>query len=587
MTLSSRRAHILFSAFFFCASGALGQDSETPLQPPDRSSPRAALMTFLNSTDAVAAHLAQDYLPSPSRATFNRFVALTDVAVESLDLNGIPPASRRKAGAGAALALYEVLNRIALPPWAEIPDATQMGLLEGPAATRWVVPNTEIALVRAEDGARSGEYLFSADSVARADEFYARVRGLAHRRTVPLQNMEEIVATGGGWMVPYSWTQALPSFLRTPLAGQSSWKWIGLALVLGATAGFLRLAFRLSRLGSSEHPFRRALALFTMPAFVLLAALGVTYLALFQLNLVRGVGAVVQLAANVLIVVTLAWLLWSLVQLLAEAIITSPRIAPESIDAHLIRIAARLLGIVGAVTLLAVGADRLGMPVYGIVAGLGVGGLAVALAARPTVENLIGGLSLFADKPIRVGDLCKYGDAIGTVEAIGMRSTRIRGRDRAVTTIPNAVLATMPIENLTQRDRILIKGVISLRYETSPEQLREVLGKVRDMLLADPRIDPDPASVRFVELARSSLDIQLFAYVMTRDWWEFLGIREEILVRVMEIVQGAGTALAFPSQTLYLGRDAVADGTDIRAPEGRVREWWHTGAQAARADATD
>lgn len=587
MKLFSRQAQVLLLALLFWVPAALGQDLEQPLKPPDRSSPRAALMTFLETTDAVATSIEEDYLPSPSRAAFNRLGALTAVAVESLDLSSIPPAARRKAGRAAALALYEILNRIALPPLAEIPDAAQMELLEGGNATRWVIPNTEIALVRAEDGVRPGEFLFSADTVARAEEFYARVRGLAYARTVPLEDLGQIVATGGGWMVPYSWTQALPSFLRTPLAGQSGWKWAGLALILGAAAVFLRLAFGLLRPGSTEHPFRRALARCASPILVLAAAVGVAYLALIQLNLVGDVGVAVQVVTDVVVVFALAWLVWSSAQLLAEAIVTSPRIAPESVDAHLIRVGARLLGIVGVVTLLSLGADRLGVPLYGIVAGLGVGGLAVALAAQPTVENLIGGLSLFADKPMRVGDFCKYGNSLGTVEAIGIRSTRIRGRDRAVTTIPNAALATMPIENLTRRDRTLIKAVISLRYETSPGQLRQVLLKLREMLLADPLIDPDPASVRFVELARSSLDIELFAYVKTSDWWAFLRAREEIFLRVMDIVERAGTALAFPSQTLYLGRDTASDRVPSGAADVRVGERWRTRAHVARTDASD
>ena len=201
--------------------------------------------------------------------------------------------------------------------------------------------------------------------------------------------------------------------------------------------------------------------------------------------------------------------------MVAEAIIASPRIAPESVDAHLIRICTRLLGMVAGAGLLALGADRLGMPVYGIVAGLGVGGLAIALAAQPTVENLIGGLSLFADKPIRVGDFCRCGTDEGTVEAIGIRSTRIRGIDRTLTTIPNAALSKMSIVNFAQRDRMLIKSVIGVRYETSPEQLRYLLVKIREMLLGHPRIHPDPARARFIGFGACSLDIEVFAYVTT------------------------------------------------------------------------
>ena len=250
-----------------------------------------------------------------------------------------------------------------------------------------------------------------------------------------------------------------------------------------------------------------------MPAFFLLAAPAVAYLALVQLNL-RGVAAsAIELAATAVMFLAGAWISWRFAPVVAEAIIASPRIAPESIDAHLIRICTRLLGMVAGAGLLAVGADRLGLPVYGIVAGLGVGGLAIALAAQPTIENLIGGLNLFADKPIRVGDFCRCGTDEGTVEAIGIRSTRIRGTDRTLTTIPNAALSKMSIVNLAQRDRMLIQSVIGVRYETSPEQLRYLLVKIREMLLGHPRIHPDPARARFIGFGACSLDIEVFAYV--------------------------------------------------------------------------
>ena len=164
------------------------------------------------------------------------------------------------------------------------------------------------------------------------------------------------------------------------------------------------------------------------------------------------------------------------------------------------------------------------------------------------------------------------------MEAIGIRSTRIRGIDRTLTSIPNAALAKMPIVNFTRRDQMLIQAVIGLRYETTPEQLRYILIKLREMLLGHPRVHPDPARARFIGFGASSLDIQVFAYVMSRDWGEFLGIREDILLRVMDIVEEGGAAIAFPSQTLYLGRDQAPDGDKVEAAEARVRAWREAGA---------
>ena len=404
-----------------------------------------------------------------------------------------------------------------------------------------------------------------------------RVRKLPDIRPVPLENLHDILANGGGWLVPHAWIESWPAWLRTPLAGQASWKWIALTLILVVFAVLLRWVYRLSRLGGHEHPFLQALTRSVLPGFLLLAAPAMAYLALVQINLIGSVGSAVGLAAAALMFLAGAWIAWRIAPVVAEAIIASPKIPPESIDAHLIRVGARLLGIIGSAMLLAVGADRLGVPVYGIVAGLGVGGLAVALAAQPTLENLIGGLNLFADRPIRVGDLCKYGTDLGTVEAIGIRSTRIRGNDRTLTTIPNAALAKMPIVNLTRRDRMLIKAVIGLRYETGPEQLRYVLVKLREMLLGHPRVHPDPVRARFIGFGASSLDIEVFAYVMTSDWAEFLGIQEDILLRVMDIVEQSGTGFAFPSRTLYFARDGGLDAPRTESAEAQVRQWQDEG----------
>jgi MscS family membrane protein len=567
------RRRVAAWGLYFAAMIAFGQDPAYPLKPLDRSSPRAALKTFLDSGDALGEALVREYLPSPSRAEYHRVFSLAEQLVDGLDLSQVPPAARRKAGAAAAIALYDTLSRIPLPSPSEIPDTDQAVPFAGTNAAHWVVPNTEIILTRAQGGAHHGEFLFSAETVAKADVFYNRVQSRAYRRPIPLENMRDVMITGGGWLFPPSWVKSMPAWLRSPLAGQAAWKWIVLALILGVFALFLRLAFRLSRCGRDAHPVLRSFAQLASPVFFLLATPGVVYLLLVQVNLRDRVGSGVELAATAVMHVVGAWISWRAALVIAEAVIASPRGAPEGIDAHLIRICSRLMGILAGAWVLAVGADRLGVPVYGIVAGLGVGGLAIALAAQPTVENLIGGLSLFADKPVRVGDFCRCGSDEGTIEAIGIRSTRIRGLDRTVTTIPNAALSKMSIVNFAQRDRILIQSVIGVRYETSQDQMRYLLAKIGEMLRGHPRIHPDTVRVRFMGFGSSSLDIEVFAYAATRDKAEFLGIREDVWLRVMDIVEQSGTVMAFPSQTLYFARDRGLDADRTRDAEIQARQW--------------
>ena len=573
---SLRRLAVLWVALFI-ATLARGQDPTHPLKPVDLSSPRATLKTFLDAGDAVGAYLARDYLRSPSRTKFDHLFSLAGPVVKCLDLTEVAPAARRKTGFAAAAGLYETLNRIQLPPSDQIPDAAQLSGLSGSNPERWVVPDTEIVIERVKSGPRSGEFLFSAGTVARSEEFYQRVRGLAYTRLVPLEHFREITIGGGGWMIPIAWIKALPPWLRAPIAEQAAWKWIILFLILGCCALLLRPVSRLSRRGSSEHPVLHGLARLALPLFFLVATPAVTYFALAQINFIGEVASIIQIAATAIMFLAGAWIVWRIAPVLAEAIIATPKINTESIDAYLIRICMRLLGIVVAAGLLAVGASQLGLPVYGILAGLGVGGLAIALAAQPTVENLIGGLSLFADKPIRVGDVCRYGTEEGTVEAIGIRSTLLRGGDRTLTTMPNGVLSKMPLVNLSQRDRMLIRSVIGLRYETSPEQLRYLLVKIREALLRHPKIPPDLVRVRFVGFGPSSLDIELFAYVKTTKGPELLSVREELFLQVMDIVNESGTGFAFPSQTLYFGRDGGLDAKKTEAAEAQMRQWQEEG----------
>jgi MscS family membrane protein len=219
----------------------------------------------------------------------------------------------------------------------------------------------------------------------------------------------------------------------------------------------------------------------------------------------------------------------------------------------------------------------LGVNITAAVAGLGVGGIAVALAAQKTVENLFGGITLFADRPVAVGDFCRYGANVGTVEEIGLRSTRIRSLDRTIVTVPNSEFSNLSLENFAKRDRMRLFTMIGVRYETSPEQLRFLLARLREVLLAHPRVTDDPARVRFVGFGAYSLDLEVFAYVDTADWSEFLSIREDLYLRFMDAVAEAGTGFAFPSSTTYVGRDEGLDEERTRTAEEEVARWRERG----------
>ena len=208
------------------------------------------------------------------------------------------------------------------------------------------------------------------------------------------------------------------------------------------------------------------------------------------------------------------------------------------------------------------------LSVFGIdptaaLAGLGIGGIAVALAAQKTLENVIGGLSLVFDEAVRVGDTLKLGETVGTVDQIGLRSTRIRTMDRTMVTVPNGQISTASIETLSVRDKFLFRHVVGLRYETSSGQIRTVVDAIRDLLASNNFVETESVRVRFIRFGPSSLDVELFSYVYAVDWNRFLEIQQELLLNVMGIVESSGSGIAFPSQTVYLSEHRTP------APAGR------------------
>ena len=214
-----------------------------------------------------------------------------------------------------------------------------------------------------------------------------------------------------------------------------------------------------------------------------------------------------------------------------------------------------------------------GINLPAVLAGLGIGGIAVAFAAQKTLENLFGGVMIISDKPIHVGDFCRAGEYIGNVESIGLRSTRIRTLERTVVSVPNGQLALMSLENYARRDKIWFHHILRLRYETTTEQLRYVLAEIRKMLYQHPKIETPSARIRFVGLGSSSLDLDVFAYILETSYTTFLAIQEDLLLRIMEIVEASGTGLALPSQTTYVAGDSGLNAAKSESAIATVRQW--------------
>lgn len=271
--------------------------------------------------------------------------------------------------------------------------------------------------------------------------------------------------------------------------------------------------------------------------------------------------------------VAFAWIIWRLIDVFANVLrrklMEGGQYGVLSIVVLVRRAAKICLFIIVAISVL----DNFGFQVTTWLAALGIGGIALALGAQKTVENFVGSLTLIADRPIAIGDLCKFGTTKGTVEDIGMRSTRVRTQDRTLVSIPNGDFASMQIENFTRRDKFFYGPVIGVRYETTPDQMRYLLIELRALLYAHPKVENKTLRVNFTEFAASSLNIEIGCYITAANNDEATDIKEDLNLRVMEIIDKAGTGMAFPSQTVYFAKDTPPQKIKTEAAHAKLKEW--------------
>ena len=536
-----------------------------PLRPPEVDSPRATLRSFIASANEGIKRMRHEASPEAIKRTMRR-AALT------LDLGQIPLATRESIGTEKVLLLKEILDRIEIPAFEKIPDAasvTENGL------TEWAIPNTEITIIRIQEGERAGAFLFSGRTVALLEQFYELAESLPYKPGATIGAYEGFLY-GPGSLLPRSWVDGLPVWSHTVVAGQTLWQWIGLALLLAFVVIATGIIYTCGRWWDNKFQGVRALVQFGRPLtsiFVIFTMPLVSILVDDAIN-ITGIPLIgVKLVITTATYGAAAWLAAQIISRIGEGIINSKHLRSASLNSQLIRTVARLVALIVVIYIAVVAAESFGIPIAPLIAGLGVGGLAIALAVRPTLENIIGGFILFADKPIRVGDFCSFGDKTGTVEEIGMRSTQLRAIDRTTISVPNAQFANMEIVNWARCDEMLINEVIGLRYETTADQLRYFLAKLREMLHAHPRINSETVRVRFSGYGDSSLNVTIRVYAQTREWNDFHAIREDVFLRVYDLVNEAGTGFAFPSRTIYMGKDEGLDTETAQSAADQVKGW--------------
>ena len=415
----------------------------------------------------------------------------------------------------------------------------------------------DILLERVQRGKDPAIWLFSAPTVTRVVQIQRELKV----RTLDDYLPRFLVSTWFLWFPLWQWILFL---LLIPL----SYALAAVATRLLTPLVLLTLR-RMVKVRADHHVVR-----LTGPVRILMFALAIWVISLYSRSLLGSLFW--TYVASTLTVIGATWLCVRVMDIVFKLKQRQFSVTSSS-KVSLLQLVEKLCKVLGVIAGALVILHIAGINIAAAITGLGIGGIAIAFAAQKTLENLFGGVMIISDRPIRVGDFCRAGDTLGTVENIGLRSTRIRTLKRTVVSVPNGQLAVMNLENFAVRDKIWFHHHLSLRYETTADQLRYILAEIRKMLYGHPKVESMSARVRFVGFGSSFFNLEIFAYILETEYEPFLQVQEDLLLRIMDIIEAGGSGFAFPSQTTYLAGDGGLDPAKSREAMATVRLWREQG----------
>lgn len=489
---------------------------------------------------APATQAPEQVSPASPRASLQEFQrhAAAGEWQEAAEYLSLPPGARAR-GPQLARRLAEVLDqRLAVNLTTVSPLATgdtldgdadgdRLGVINGPEGRE-----DPVRLVRV--GGAPPRWVFAQATVSRVDGWFDALGAPWVRERFPAGFMRE-----GPFNV--YWWQWVGIGVAIPLLILLAWLLgAGMRAVLGRVVRRTVNDWDDILLENLRGPFRLwAAALSALPV-------------LSVLDLNPRVNGFFTALTRGLALIALFWALLRVIRMAQTRLQNKAWESGQSAQARtLVPLVGNLLRVTLAIVAMLVALSQFGYPVGTLLAGLGIGGIAVALAGQKTVEHLFGSVSLAADKAFRVGDWVKAGTTEGEVQRIGLRSTSFRTMDRTVVRVPNGRLADERIETFGERDRILLRTDLDVERTTSAEQLERIRTEIEAALRAHPKIWPEAVRVHVVAFTDSAIRFNVVAWFQTTDWAEFLQIRHEMFLQFLRIIEGAGSHFAYPSRTVY------------------------------------
>lgn len=554
---------------------------ETPVFVPENGDPQTTVQSFQEQTrkirdlfvqhpEGIDGEVEDDLIELFARGTY------------LIDVSDLPKADRFTRAHVAICQLSEVLDRIPLPPIEQVPDAeaTQTQKLDF-----WRIPGTGIALSRIQEGPRKDEWIFSKETVEQLDRLYHKLRKKPYREDA---NIGAATPDGGllnsyvqftGPLLPSNFDLWMPPSLRVVFFGEPLWKYLGTLIILVAASLFGYLILRVKRrlMGRNSQqarPVLTAVCHLIMPVSIAVMLLLVSAFVTFEIRLRMTPLTVTNDILLTLFYFVVFWGVVCLGNLIGTLIIAHESISSTGLDASLVKLATRVSSYILGFWVLVEGVQRLGLSLVPLIAGVSIGGLAFAMAARPTLGNMLAGILIFADRPFKVGDRVMVGVHNGTIEDIGLHSTRIRTLEGHLASVPNEYVCSNDVINIARRPSIRRKTEIGITYNTPPEKIEEAMQIIRDILSQNTdggKNDEElgrpgnhyiydgvkPPRVEFTELGESSLNIMVLYYFNPPDMPTYQKHCTWVNLELVKRFNAAGIEFAFPTQTIELAGETT------------------------------
>ena len=523
VVLSLVLAHTLVAQIPGVTSQASAPASQQVVDPLERTTPRGTLSAFIRAVER------EDYV----------------LAARYLQVNE----SQRRSTGPLARDLKALMDRYFSEPITSISDSPDGALDDGlPIDRERVGPldindtKTDITLVRVTDPQAGKVWLISSETLALVPALNRSVARTWIERAMPnaLLNRELFGVSLAHWIVLVA-TLVIPFF----------------AFALLAT-GLMFVVRRMLPDPRRRHDLDVWYSATRWPA------IGVVVLAV-QLTMLRFLGYPLAFRityahiALIAAVIAMTWLLRRILTLgFARArnmVWGKDRTSTQSLMLLGERLLKMLVVVVAILAILTIA----GVNTKTALAGIGIGGVALALGAQKTVENFLGGVFLLSDRVLAVGDTCSISNRVGTVEDITLRSVRLRTADQTLVSVPAGVLAQAGIENFASREKIPVQATLRLRYGTSVQQLTRILDGVRQLLARSPKLEQASSRIRLINFGERAFELELFAYALTADFAEFLALREALFLEIASIVEAAGSAFAQPTEFIFVDGRPVPD----------------------------